>query len=48
MDLIAKEQNVSTYTIIRVLHSTEQKKRKYYFPTVLGIDAPEGIKNSIS
>ncbi len=24
------------------------EKRKYYFPTVLGIDAPEGIKNSIS
>lgn len=31
MDLIAKEQNVSTYTIIRVLHSTEQKKENTIF-----------------
>ena len=44
MSLIAREHTVSPTTVLRVLHSTDTKRKRNYLPRVLSIDVLKGIK----
>ena len=44
MSLIAREHVVSPTTVLRVLHSTETKRKKSYLPRTLSIDEFKSVK----